>query len=120
MVHKATIGKSFITEEFLAGAAAVEGLSLGAVYSRSLEKGEALARRFGAQQVYTDLEALAGAEIDAVYIASPNSLHFAQCEMFLKRDKHFFVKSRLPSRPKNCFRCNRSPSSEIWCLRKRS
>ena len=103
MVHIATIGTSFITEEFLAGAAAVEGLSLGAVYSRSLEKGEALARRFGAQQVYTDLEALAGAEIDAVYIASPNSLHFAQCEMFLKRDKHILCEKPVTLTPEELF-----------------
>ena len=41
--------------------------------------GEALAQQFGIPKVYTDYDAmLADPDIELVYIATPNSLHYAQ------------------------------------------
>ncbi len=88
LLRYATIGTSRITEEFIQGASLVEGMELAAVYSRSAETGKAFAKRFGAPEVFTDIDCLAQSDIDAVYIASPNSLHFLQSRLFLKNNKN--------------------------------
>jgi len=88
LINYAVVGTSWITEEFILGANLVEGMALSAVYSRSLEKGGNFAKRVGAPKVYTDLEELAHSDIDAVYIASPNSMHFEQSRLFLINNKN--------------------------------
>ena len=50
-----TIGTSWITEAYIRGAQMTGKWELAAVYSRSEEKGRALAERFGSPPVYTDL-----------------------------------------------------------------
>ncbi len=88
MLRYATIGTSQITEEFIEGANIAGGMELAAVFSRSAEKGEIFAKRFGKPEIFTDMERLARSDIDAVYIASPNSLHFSQSRLFLKNNKN--------------------------------
>ena len=48
-----TIGSGVIVQSILNGVAATEGISCEAVYSRSREKGCALAEKYGVQKVYT-------------------------------------------------------------------
>ena len=79
MLKYATIGTSFIAEQFVTGANATGRLTLAAVYSRKLETGTAFAQKFGCNKVYTSLQQLADdGEIDAVYVASPNIFHSGQ------------------------------------------
>lgn len=99
MVRFATIGTGSIVESFLAGAALVEGLCHAAVYSRDEGHGRAFAQRHGVQQVFTCLEELARSPlIDAVYIASPNSLHYAQSMIFLENGKHVLCEKPISVR----------------------
>lgn len=85
----ATVGTSWITEAFITGATAVEGLHLTAVYSRDLEKGADFALKHGAARSFTALEEMAQSDaFDAVYIASPNALHYEQSKLFLSHGKH--------------------------------
>lgn len=87
-----TIGTGQIVREILAGAAAAEGVSCGAVYSRKAETGRALAGEFGVERVYTDLESfLRNPELDLIYIASPNSLHAGQARLALEHGKHVWL-----------------------------
>lgn len=84
-----TIGTGFITETILENVAKVEGITCEAIYSRREERGRALAERFGVGKVYTDLDALcADPEVDFVYVASPNSLHYAHTKKALLSGKH--------------------------------
>jgi len=99
LIKYAVIGTSWITEQFIEGANLVDGLSLAGVYSRSAGKGKAFAARFGAPQVFTDLEELARADIDAVYIASPNSLHVEQSRYFLNNNKNILCEKPAAIRP---------------------
>ena len=86
-----TIGTGNITRQWIA-ASALGNLELAAVYSRYQEKGEKFAGEYGDVRVYTDLEAfLSDTQIEVVYIASPNHLHFDQARRALLHGKHVIV-----------------------------
>lgn len=96
----AVIGTSWITEEFITGAALVEGMELLGVYSRSYSKGKALAEKFGAPRVFVDLHDLArNADVEAVYVASPNSLHYEQSKVLLSAGKHVICEKPITVEP---------------------
>jgi predicted dehydrogenase len=84
-----TVGTSRITNGFIEAAEQSGKLTLHAVYSRNRGKGEEFAEKYHAPNVFTELEEMAkSSEIDVVYIASPNSLHFDQVITFLENKKH--------------------------------
>ena len=87
-----TIGSGFIVHNMLKNVLLTEGIRVGAVYSRSEEKGRALAEQYGADRVYTDMAAfLADQETDLIYIASPNSLHYSQAKAALLAGKNVLL-----------------------------
>lgn len=87
-----TIGTGSIVSNILKSIESVEGICCGAVYSRREESGRKLADSFGISKVYTNLDhLLEDNEIDIIYIASPNSLHFEQAKAALKKGKHVIV-----------------------------
>lgn len=89
MINFGTVGTGWITSSFIEAAQLSKEFSLAAVYSRSEENAKMLADTYGASTVFTDIEEMAKSDaIEAVYIASPNSLHFEQAIMFLKNKKH--------------------------------
>lgn len=89
MIKYAVIGRGRIVDTFIQGARLSGKLELGAVYSRKEATGGEYAKKHGALKVYTDLKDLASdKEIEAVYIASPNSCHEWQSELLLKGGKH--------------------------------
>ena len=84
-----TIGSGFIVRTILDKIGQTDGIECGAVYSRSLAKGKALAADFGVETVYTDLEELFSDEtLDFIYVASPNSLHYEQTKRALEHGKN--------------------------------
>ena len=98
MIRLGIIGTNWITERFLNAAKHVEDLSLTAVYSRTEEKAKEFAGKYGVQHTFTDLEQMASSsEIDAVYIASPNSHHSKQAVLFLQHKKHVLCEKPLAS-----------------------
>ena len=88
-IRLGTIGSGVIVHTILKNVAAAEGIRLAAVYSRNEEKGKALAEEFGGGKVYTDMAAfLCDEEINVVYIATPNLLHYEQAKRALMAGKH--------------------------------
>lgn len=88
-MNLATIGTNWITSSFIEAAKQSGALHLTAVYSRTAEKAQQFAGVHGAKTFFTDLEAMAESDnIDCVYIASPNALHYEQAILFLQRGKH--------------------------------
>ena len=84
-----TIGSGIIVDVILDAIKATEGIRCVAVYSRSEEKGCALAKKYEVEKVYTDMDAfLADEEINCVYVASPNLLHYEQTKRALLAGKH--------------------------------
>lgn len=97
-VNFAVIGTNFITDRFLEAAGTVDGFRLKAVCSRTAERAEAYAEKQGAERIFTDPEALARCgEIDAVYVASPNSLHASQSIRMMEHGKHVLCEKTIAS-----------------------
>ena len=91
-----TVGSGTIVRSVLDAVQCTEGIRLGAVYSRSEQTGRALAGDYGARKAYTDLDALlADGEINCVYVASPNSLHYEQTKRALLSGRHVICEKPL-------------------------
>ena len=89
MINLGTIGTGWITASFIEAAKLSGKLNLSAVYSRTEDKAKQLAHTYHAAHYFTDIEEMAKSpEIQAIYIASPNSVHFEQALTFLKNKKH--------------------------------
>lgn len=89
MIRYAVIGTGRIAHNFLEAALKVPDMEFTALYSRKEETGRAFLASYGQQKCYTSFEELAAdEEVDAVYIASPNSFHCPQSLLLLEAGKH--------------------------------
>lgn len=85
----ATIGTSRITDSFLRAVEESGRLTFEGAYSRTEEKAQAFTRAHHGKKWFTSIEQLAGSsDIDVVYVASPNALHFKQVKILLSGGKH--------------------------------
>ncbi|MGF1762001.1 Gfo/Idh/MocA family protein [Aliivibrio kagoshimensis] len=98
MINFAVIGTNWITESFVEGAHNSKLMRLTAVYSRQLSRAIEFSKHHESVICFDDLTALAQSEkVDAVYIASPNSLHCQQAILLLKAGKHVICEKPLGS-----------------------
>ena len=100
MIKFGVIGSGWIAEEFVKGAMLVDGLQFSAMYSRTQEKAESFAALFGGACIYTNMQEFAESDIDAVYIARPNFLHYAQSKLMLEHGKHVLCEKPIVTEPK--------------------
>lgn len=102
MIRYGVIGTNWITERFIAAAMETDHLVLTAVYSRSEEKAKEFAGKYNNDiEIFTDLKAMAQSDLlDAVYIASPNSLHAEQSILCLEHGKHVLCEKPMASNTK--------------------
>ena len=103
MISFATIGTSWITDSFISSAHSTGQWQLSAVYSRDDAKGKDFALKYDDKNVHihTSLAALVSDDkVDAVYIASPNSLHFEHAKACIEARKHVIVE-----KPAACNSC---------------
>jgi len=92
MIRMGTVGTNWITQQLVEALALSKSYELAAVYSRHADTGAAFAAKNHAQASYTDYEEmLTQADLDAVYIASPNSLHFEQAMTAIQHDVSIVV-----------------------------
>ena len=91
-IRLGTIGSNFIVHNILRHVVKTPGFTYTAAYSRSEEKAEALANQYGAARFYTDMDAfLADEEMNFVYIATPNVLHYEHARAALLAGKHVLL-----------------------------
>ena len=91
-IRLGTIGSGVIVHSILDNVKVTDGIRLVTVYSRSQEKGEKLAAEYDADKVYTDMDAfLADEEVNFVYIATPNLLHYEQAKKALLAGKNVIL-----------------------------
>ncbi len=82
------VGTNFVSDWFCNAVSRTDGVTVGAVYSRSAITGNKLAAKHGVPLVYVDYEAMLESDIDAVYIASPNFMHASQAIAAMEAGKH--------------------------------
>ena len=85
------IGTNFVSDWMVEAVDKVQGIEKRAVYSRTDENGRAFAAKHSIDHVYTNMEEFLSSDIDAVYIASPNFLHYKQTMDALRHGKHVIV-----------------------------
>ena len=101
MINIGVIGTNFITDRLIEGAREVSDANIEAVYSRTEERAKEFAEKHNIKYTFTSLEEMAKSDlIDAVYIASPNSLHASQTILFLKNKKHVLCEKAFASNTK--------------------
>ena len=70
-----------------------------AVGSRSLERGKEFAEKYGISTYYASYEELlADRQVEAVYVATPNRLHFEDCKKCLEAGKHVLCEKPLTTK----------------------
>lgn len=93
-----TIGTGFIVDQFLSALSEIEDAECVAMYSRKEETAKPLANKHGINTIYTDLDKLySDANIDFIYVASPNSLHSEQSYQALKNGKNVICEKPFTS-----------------------
>lgn len=98
MIKFGIIGTNWITEDFIKAARQLEDFELTAVFSRTENTAQQFANKHDIPYIYTDLESFASSpELDAVYIASPNSLHAKQAIVLMNHGKHVLCEKPIAS-----------------------
>ncbi|MFF2093824.1 Gfo/Idh/MocA family protein [Paenibacillus sp. NPDC058174] len=101
MVRFGIIGSNFITESFVDAASQANQVEITAIYSRTADKAQAYADKHGIANTFTDIGEMASSDlIDAIYIASPNSLHAEYAITFMKAGKHVLCEKPIASNTK--------------------
>lgn len=104
-VRFGVVGTNFISDWVMTGAGQDSRFEAVAVCSRKKETAEAFAARHGIPHIFTSLEEMASSPlIDAVYIASPNSLHAQQSILCMSHGKHVLCEKPLASNAKEAER----------------
>ncbi len=82
------LGAGHIAEKMARTLGALEGYECRAVASRSKEKADAFAERFGIEQAYGSYEELVqDPEVELVYIATPHSHHYQHAKLCVEHGK---------------------------------
>jgi len=90
------VGAGFIADFFAERVRRIEGVELRVVCAGRPTEAKSFAEKHGIPTVHPDYLAVAGDEsIDAVYVASPNSLHAEHAIALLKAGKHVLVEKPM-------------------------
>ena len=88
----AVIGTKFISDLFIEAAVKTGAYELECICSRSAERGKQYQERFGFRRaVRTVSEAAADPDVEIVYVATPNTLHYEHAKICLENGKHVIV-----------------------------
>ncbi len=93
------IGTGWIAKSFIDGARMLCNSDFVAVYSRTVESGNKFAESNNIGKVFTDINEFAKGDFEAVYIASPNRLHYEQSKLMLENGKHVICEKPITVEP---------------------
>lgn len=98
MITFGVIGTNWITDSYVQHAEATKRWKLAAVYSRKEDTAKDFAAKYSVDTTYTSVDTLlADSKLQAIYIASPNSLHFEQAKKALLAKKHVIIEKPATS-----------------------
>lgn len=95
-----TIGTSKITRSFIRASRDVEGAQVTACYSRSGDRALEFAAGCGAEPFSDYEKMLDTADIDTVYVGSPNSCHFGQAMLAVNYGKNVICEKPIAPTPR--------------------
>lgn len=98
MVRFAVIGTSMISENFIEIVDACPRAQYVGSMGLTLEESERVTKERGGVRAFESVEDIASCEgVDAVYIASPNAIHYGQALPLVKAGKHVMVEKPISS-----------------------
>ena len=98
MIRFGIIGTNFITDWVIETITQLDDVEVTALYSRTESRVKEYAENHSIVHTFTSLEEMAQSDvIDAIYIASPNSLHAEQSILFMQHGKHVLCEKPLAS-----------------------
>ncbi|MEO2003979.1 MAG: Gfo/Idh/MocA family oxidoreductase [Candidatus Poribacteria bacterium] len=112
VAHIAVVGTGYIGVEHIKAIAASEAAILHTICSTARSEGQALALKdaYGARKTTTRYaDVLADADVDIVYLCTPNSQHVSQAVSGLRAGKHLFISQ--PTRPMPARQARLDPAS---------
>ena len=90
------VGAGEISRQFVLSSRQCAGATMAAVASRSEATANAFADAYGVEKAYGSLDdMLASADIDIVYIGTPNNLHKDHCLMAIEAGRHVLCEKML-------------------------
>lgn len=90
------VGTNFVSDSFMAGIQITEGVEVAVVCSGRKENAIRFAKRYQISDVFDTYQDMAESNlIDAVYIATPNSMHFEQASFFLNHHIPVFLEKPM-------------------------
>ena len=99
MLKLGIIGTGAISHHFIEAAHASQEFQLVAVYSRKLTTAQQFASSYTDVKLFDNLEDFFQSELDVVYIASSNSLHYSQAKAALSAGKHVILEKPAVTQP---------------------
>ncbi len=94
------VGTSQIAEYFCEGIKLIDGINVEYVYSRNEETGKTFATQNRIKNYTTDYKKMLG-QVDIVYIASPNAIHYNQALEALNNKCHVLVEKPMTTSYEN-------------------
>lgn len=95
-----TIGTNWITDSWIDAAHKSGKWQLHSVYSRTKEQAQVFGKKHNCSSLHTYLNEFADdSGMQAVYIASPNSLHYEHAKVCLQAKKHVILEKPATSTP---------------------
>lgn len=99
MLKLGIIGTGWISSCFVEAAQMSKRYKLEAVYSRRLESALSFSEDFSHVSLYDELNEFFEHELDIIYIASPNAVHFEQAKAAILAGKNIIVEKPAFSNP---------------------
>ena len=97
-VRFGVVGTNKITDWLLAGAQQDERFELSAICSRTQERADEFAAKYGVKHTFTSVEEMALSDVvDAVYIATPNCTHAKIAITCMNHGKHVLCEKPMAS-----------------------
>ncbi len=112
MLNIGMIGTGFITDDFIASTLLEERVKPVAICSRSAETAEEFKTKHNLELAYTDYaQMVSNSDIDVIYIASPNGLHYEHAKLAIESGKHCLIEKPMALLP--------SEIEELYALAKK-
>lgn len=90
------VGTGWIAKDFISAVRELDNVDVYAVFSRTFEKGNEFAKDNDIQCVFTDFDEMLK-NIDMIYIASPNSLHYEYAKKALENNVNTICEKPITS-----------------------